>query len=75
MADMEEVEVVVAHSQRATLRVGDVYLKVDADPAHADRDQGHVPRHTVVCRRRCKSRCGVKDAGLVHRQPRLGLVH
>jgi hypothetical protein len=29
MADMEEVEVVVAHSQRATLRVGDVFLKVD----------------------------------------------
>ena len=33
---MEEVEVVVAHSQRATLRVGDVFLKVDGDPAHAD---------------------------------------
>ena len=33
---MDEVEVVVAHSQRATLRVGDVFLKVDGDPAHAD---------------------------------------
>ena len=33
---MGEVEVVVAHSQRATLRVGDVFLKVDGDPAHAD---------------------------------------
>ena len=33
---MDEVEVVVAHSQRATLRVGDVFLKVDAHPAHAD---------------------------------------
>ncbi|MCF4122050.1 aminoglycoside phosphotransferase family protein, partial [Antribacter sp. KLBMP9083] len=33
---MDEVEVVVAHSQRATLRVGDVFLKVDSDPAHAD---------------------------------------
>ncbi|GMA26014.1 aminoglycoside phosphotransferase [Luteimicrobium album] len=33
--DAEEVEVVVAHSQRATLRVGDVFLKVDGDPAHA----------------------------------------
>ncbi|AGL13581.1 phosphotransferase family protein [Actinoplanes sp. N902-109] len=33
---MDEVEVVVAHSQRATLRVGDVFLKVDVDPAHAD---------------------------------------
>jgi aminoglycoside phosphotransferase (APT) family kinase protein len=36
MAGMEEVEVVVSHSQRATLRVGDVFLKVDGDPAHAD---------------------------------------
>lgn len=33
---MDEVEVVVAHSQRATLRVGDVFLKIDGDPAHAD---------------------------------------
>ncbi|WP_419817509.1 phosphotransferase family protein [Glaciibacter flavus] len=33
---MEEVQIVVAHSQRATLRVGDVFLKVDRDPAHAD---------------------------------------
>ena len=36
MAGVEEVEVVVAHSQRATLRVGEVFLKVDADAAHAD---------------------------------------
>ncbi|MBE1876270.1 phosphotransferase family protein [Myceligenerans pegani] len=35
---MEEVEVVVAHSQRATLRVGDVFLKVDGDAAHADTE-------------------------------------
>ena len=33
---MEKVEVVVAHSQRVTLRVGDVFLKVDGDPTHAD---------------------------------------
>ena len=32
---MEDVDVVVAHSQRVTLRVGDVFLKVDGDPAHA----------------------------------------
>ncbi|MBL0886255.1 phosphotransferase family protein [Myceligenerans indicum] len=32
---MDQVEVVVAHSQRATLRVGDRFLKVDGDPAHA----------------------------------------
>jgi aminoglycoside phosphotransferase (APT) family kinase protein len=36
MAGVEEVEVVVAHSRRATLRVGDVFLKVDGDPAHAE---------------------------------------
>ncbi|MFD8740245.1 phosphotransferase family protein [Streptomyces sp. NPDC059618] len=33
---MDEVEVVVAHSERATLRVGDVFLKVDADRARLD---------------------------------------
>jgi aminoglycoside phosphotransferase (APT) family kinase protein len=33
---MDEVEVVVAHDQRATLRVGDVFLKVDGDETHAD---------------------------------------
>lgn len=34
MADVEEVE--VAHHERATLRVGDVFLKVDADQTHTD---------------------------------------
>ncbi|MFD8448560.1 phosphotransferase family protein [Streptomyces coelicoflavus] len=33
---MDEVEVVVAHSERATLRVGDVFLKVDADQTRID---------------------------------------
>lgn len=33
---MEEVEVVVAHSERATLRVGDVFLKVDGDQSSTD---------------------------------------
>ncbi|MFB8242644.1 phosphotransferase family protein [Kitasatospora purpeofusca] len=33
---MGEVEVVVAHSERATLRVGDVFLKVDGDRARAE---------------------------------------
>jgi hypothetical protein len=27
MADVDEVEVVVAHNERATLRVGDLFLK------------------------------------------------
>src|ERR1700729_2973934 len=36
MASVEEVEVVVAHNERATLRVGDVFLKIDADQARTD---------------------------------------
>ncbi|MFF7949563.1 phosphotransferase family protein [Streptomyces griseorubiginosus] len=35
---MDEVEVVVAHAERATLRVGDVFLKVDADRARLDAE-------------------------------------
>jgi aminoglycoside phosphotransferase len=33
---MEEVEVVVAHHECATLRVGDVFLKIDSDQARTD---------------------------------------
>ncbi len=33
---MEEVEVVVAHDERATLRVGDVFLKIDGDQTRID---------------------------------------
>jgi aminoglycoside phosphotransferase (APT) family kinase protein len=36
MADVEVVEVVIAHNQRATLRVGDVFLKIDADQTRTD---------------------------------------
>ncbi|WP_327000951.1 aminoglycoside phosphotransferase family protein [Dactylosporangium sp. NBC_01737] len=36
MADVERVEVVVAHQERATLRVGDVFLKIDADQERID---------------------------------------
>ena len=36
MGDVEEVKVVVAHQERATLRVGDVFLKIDADQARTD---------------------------------------
>jgi aminoglycoside phosphotransferase (APT) family kinase protein len=38
IADVEEVEVVVAHHERATLRVGDVFLKIDADQARTDAE-------------------------------------
>ena len=33
---MDEIEVVVAHQERATLRVGDVFLKIDSDQARTD---------------------------------------
>jgi len=36
MADVEEVKVVVAHHDRATLRVGHVFLKIDADQTNTD---------------------------------------
>ena len=36
MSIVEDVEVVVAHSERATLRVGDVFLKIDADQTRTD---------------------------------------
>ena len=36
MAEVEEVEVIVAHHERATLRVGDVFLKIDTDQTRTD---------------------------------------
>jgi aminoglycoside phosphotransferase (APT) family kinase protein len=33
---VDEVEVVVAHSERVTLRVGEVFLKIDSDQANLD---------------------------------------
>jgi aminoglycoside phosphotransferase (APT) family kinase protein len=36
IADVDEVEVVVAHRERVTLRVGDVFLKIDADQSRTD---------------------------------------
>jgi aminoglycoside phosphotransferase (APT) family kinase protein len=34
--DVVEVEVVVAHNERATVRIGDVFLKIDADQTRTD---------------------------------------
>ncbi|MGW1013193.1 phosphotransferase family protein [Streptomyces termitum] len=53
---MDEVEVVVAHAERATLRVGGVFLKVDADRARTDTEVGAmalapVPTPRVLWRR------------------------
>lgn len=36
MAGVEEIQVVVAHRDRATLRVGGVFLKIDTDQARTD---------------------------------------
>src|SRR3954471_17868790 len=36
MVAVDEVEVVVAHRERAPLRVGDVFLKIDADQSRTD---------------------------------------
>jgi hypothetical protein len=36
MSIVETVEVVVAHNERVTLGVGDVFLKIDADQTRAD---------------------------------------
>ena len=36
MADVDRVEVVVSHHDCATLRVGDVFLKIDADQTRTD---------------------------------------
>lgn len=52
---MEDVEVVVAHSQRVTLRVGDVFLKIDGDLEHAEVEVqamrlAPVPTPTVLWR-------------------------
>ena len=40
MAGVADVEVVIAHRERATLRVGDVFLKIDADQARTDVEVG-----------------------------------
>jgi aminoglycoside phosphotransferase (APT) family kinase protein len=57
MADVEDVEVVVAHDERATLRVGDVFLKIDADQARIDVEVeamalAPVPTPEVLWRKR-----------------------
>ena len=46
-AAVEEVQVVVAHSERATLRVGDVFLKIDADQARTARGASRGRRAEV----------------------------
>jgi aminoglycoside phosphotransferase len=52
---VDEVEVVVAHQARATLRVGDVFLKVDGDQTYTDVEVeamrlAPIPTPTVLWR-------------------------
>ena len=56
MAGVEHVEVVVAHQERATLRVGDVFLKIDADQTRIDVEleamaMAPIPTPEVLWRR------------------------
>jgi aminoglycoside phosphotransferase (APT) family kinase protein len=56
MGDVEEIQVLVAHSERATLRVGDVFLKIDADQARTDVEveamaMAPVPTPEILWRR------------------------
>jgi hypothetical protein len=44
---VDEVQVVVAHRERATLRVGDVFLKIDADRERLDREAGAMASATI----------------------------
>jgi aminoglycoside phosphotransferase len=47
MAGVAEVEVVVAHHECATLRVGDVFLKVDSDQTRTDVEVEAMARATI----------------------------
>jgi aminoglycoside phosphotransferase (APT) family kinase protein len=56
MPDVDRVEVVVAHHERATLRVGDVFLKIDTDQARTDVEveamaRAPIPTPEVLWRR------------------------
>ena len=54
MADVQEVEVVVAHNERATLRVGDVFLKIDGDQAYTNVEVEAM----ALARSRLRRSCG-----------------
>ena len=56
MADVDQIQIVVAHSDRATLRVGDMFLKIDTDQARTDVEvqamgMAPVPTPEVLWRR------------------------
>jgi hypothetical protein len=56
MADMNQVEVVLANNDRVTLRVGDTFLKIDADQTRTDTEveaiaMAPVPTPEIVWRK------------------------
>jgi aminoglycoside phosphotransferase (APT) family kinase protein len=56
MLDVEQVDVVLANNDRVTLRVGDVFLKIDADQARTDVEveamsMAPVPTPEILWRR------------------------
>src|SRR6188472_2673987 len=56
MADVDRIQIVVAHSERATLRVGDMFLKIDTDQARTDVEvqamgMAPVPTPDILWRR------------------------
>ncbi|MFF1819357.1 phosphotransferase family protein [Kribbella sp. NPDC058245] len=55
MADVDEVQVVVAHSERVTLRVGEVFVKIDSEQRNLDIEVeamalAPVPTPTILWR-------------------------
>jgi hypothetical protein len=65
MADVEEVEVVVAHSERATLRVGDVFLKIDADQKRTDVEVEAMRETGGSFRSQVRASGGVSGTGVI----------
>src|SRR4051812_41361382 len=67
MVDVDSIEVVVAHGDRATLRVGDVFLKIDADQTRTDVEvkamaRAPVPTPHPLARTTCaRTRHGPRD--------------
>ena len=54
---MEQLEVVVAHDEGVTVRVGEIFLKIDADQARSDLEVeamalAPIPTPKVLWRRR-----------------------
>jgi hypothetical protein len=46
--DMREIKFVVVNAGRVTLRVGDVFLKIDTDQARIDREVGGMARAPML---------------------------